>query len=151
MKTLTDKYFAGLTSQEEEAQLLRLLREEKNPSREQRLLMNMLSVPSPQADAEWLEEDASDEYDHLMAHRRNRLHIEWRWTGVAAAACIAIGFLIAIPHREAPPTYAVANIYGEETTDEALVLSMMEHTMQSVLACSTTDNMEGQLTDILNP
>lgn len=148
MKTLIDKYFAGLTSPEEEAQLLQELRREACPSHEQLVLMSMLSPRVTEPRPEWLEEDESEVFDRLVAQRRVRLR--WRWAAVAAAACIAVGLFIALPRHKEAKTYAMATIYGEEIHDEAIVMSMMEGTLRSALAQPATNRVEGQMSDLLN-
>ncbi len=150
MKTLTDKYLAGQTSCEEEAQLLRQLRQEAHPSREQLALMSMLSLHKSEPRTEWLEEDETDVYDRLVAQRRSRLRLRWRWTAVAAAACIVVSLLIALPKDSDAPTYAMANLYGQEIHDETLVMNMMEGTMCSLLAQPTTDRVEEEMSNLLS-
>ena len=150
MNKLIDKYLSGETTHEEEQTIRRLLEATVSLTPEQKAVQAMLQAATMPADPQWLGEDASGEYDRIVNHRRRRITF-WRWTGIAAAACLVLGIFLFAPRTDDSENSTVANIYGQETTDEALVLSMMEHTMQSMLACSTTDHMEGQLTDILNP
>ena len=151
MNNLIDKYLSGTSTREEEQALRRMLDGATSLTSGQRAVQAMLQAELMQALPQWLTEDASSEYDRLVAARRSRLRPLWRWASVAAVVCLAVGIGFALSRSRDEANCAVATIYGQETTDEALVLGMMENTMQSVLACSTTDHIEGQLTDILNP
>ena len=151
MNNLIDKYLSGTSTREEEQALRRMLDGATSLTSGQRAVQAMLQAVPMQALPQWLAEDDSSEYDRLVAARRSRLRPLWRWASVAAVVCVAVGIGFALSRPREAANCAVATIYGQETTDEALVLGMMENTMQSVLACSTTDHIEGQLTDILNP
>lgn len=151
MNNLIDKYLSGTSTREEEQALRRMLDGATSLTSGQRAVQAMLQAVPMQALPQWLTEDDSSEYDRLVAARRSRLRPLWRWASVAAVVCLAVGIGFALSRSRDEANCAVATIYGQETTDEALVLGMMENTMQSVLACSTTDHIEGQLTDILNP
>lgn len=151
MNNLIDKYLSGTSTREEEQALRRMLDGATSLTSGQRAVQAMLQAEPMQALPQWLTEDASSEYDRLVTARRSRLRPLWRWASVAAVVCVAVGIGFALSRSRDEANCAVATIYGQETTDEALVLGMMENTMQSVLACSTTDHIEGQLTDILNP
>ena len=151
MNKLIDKYLSGTSTREEEQALRRMLDGATSLTSGQRAVQAMLQAVPMQALPQWLTEDYSSEYDRLVAARRSRLRPLWRWASVAAVVCVAVGIGFALSRSRDEANCAVATIYGQETTDEALVLGMMENTMQSVLACSTTDHIEGQLTDILNP
>lgn len=149
MNNLIDKYLSGTSTREEEQTLRRMLSAVASLTPGQRAVQAMLQAEPMQPLPQWLTEDASVTYDRIV-ERRHRASL-WRWTGIAVAACLVLGLLLIVPRGGEAENCAVATIYGQETTDEMLVLSMMENTMQSVLACSTTDHIEGQLTDILNP
>lgn len=149
MNNLIDKYLSGTSTREEEQALRRMLDDAASLTPGERAVQAMLQAEPMQALPQWLTEDASATYDRIV-ERRHRASL-WRWTGIAVAASLVLGFLLVVPRGGEAENCAVATIYGQETTDEALVLGMMENTMQSVLACSTTDHIEGQLTDILNP
>ena len=149
MNKLIDKYLSGTSTREEEQTLRRMLSAVASLTPGQRAVQAMLQAEPMQALPQWLTEDASATYDRIV-ERRHHASL-WRWTGIAVAACLVLGLLLIVPREGEAENCAVATIYGQETTDEALVLGMMENTMQSVLACSTTDHIEGQLTDILNP
>ena len=151
MNNLIDKYLSGTSTREEEQALRRMLDGATSLTSGQRAVQAMLQAVPMQALPQWLTEDDSSEYDRLVAARRSRLRPLWRWASVAAVVCVAVGIGFALSRSRDEANCAAATIYGQETTDEALVLGMMENTMQSVLACSTTDHIEGQLTDILNP
>lgn len=149
MNKLIDKYLSGTSTREEEQTLRRMLDGATSLTSGQQAVQAMLQAEPMQALPQWLTEDASATYDRIV-ERRHRASL-WRWTGIAVAACLVLGLLLVVPRGGEAENCAVATIYGQETTDEMLVLGMMENTMQSVLACSTTDHIEGQLTDILNP
>lgn len=151
MNNLIDKYLSGTSTREEEQALRHMLDDAASLTPGERAVQAMLQAEPMQALPQWLAEDDSSEYDRLVAARRSRLRPLWRWASVAAVVCLAVGIGFALSRPREAANCAVATIYGQETTDEALVLGMMENTMQSVLACSTTDHIEGQLTDILNP
>ena len=151
MNNLIDKYLSGTSTREEEQALRRMLDGATSLTSGQRAVQAMLQAEPMQALPQWLTEDASSEYDRLVTARRSRLRPLWRWASVAAVVCLPVGIGFALSRPREAANCVVATIYGQETTDEALVLGMMENTMQSVLACSTTDHIEGQLTDILNP
>ena len=151
MNNLIDKYLSGTSTREEEQALRRMLDDAASLTPGERAVQAMLQAELMQALPQWLTEDASSEYDRLVAARRSRLRPLWRWASVAAVVCLAVGIGFALSRPREAANCAVATIYGQETTDEALVLGMMENTMQGGLACSTTDHIEGQLTDILNP
>lgn len=149
MNKLIDKYLSGTSTREEEQALRRMLDDAASLTPGERAVQAMLQAEPMQALPQWLTEDDSATYDRIVK-RRHHASL-WRWTGIAVAACLVLGLLLIVPRGGEAENCAVATIYGQETTDEALVLGMMENTMQSVLACSTTDHIEGQLTDILNP
>ena len=151
MNNLIDKYLSGTSTREEEQALRRMLDGATSLTSGQRAVQAMLQAEPMKTLPQWLTEDDSSEYDRLVAARRSRLRPLWRWASVAAVVCVAVGIGFALSRSRDEANCAVATIYGQETTDEALVIGMMENTMQSVLACSTTDHIEGQLTDILNP
>ena len=151
MNNLIDKYLSGTSTREEEQALRHMLDDAASLTPGERAVQAMLQAEPMQALPQWLTEDDSSEYDRQVAARRSRLRPLWRWASVAAVVCVAVGIGFALSRSRDEANCAVATIYGQETTDEALVLGMMENTMQSVLACSTTDHIEGQLTDILNP
>ena len=149
MNNLIDKYLSGTSTREEEQALRRMLDGATSLTSGQRAVQAMLQAEPMQALPQWLTEDDSATYDCIV-ERHHRASL-WRRTGIAVAASLVLGFLLIVPRGGDEANCAVATIYGQETTDEALVLGMMENTMQSVLACSTSDHIEGQLTDILNP
>ena len=150
MNKLIDKYLSGTSTREEEQALRRMLDDSASLTPGQRAVQAMLQAKPMQALPQWLTEDASATYDRIVERRSRRIAL-WRWAGIAVAASLILGLFLLVPRGGEAENCAVATIYGQETTDEALVLGMMENTMQSVLACSTTDHIEGQLTDILNP
>ena len=134
MNNLIDKYLSGTSTREEEQALRRMLDGATSLTSGQRAVQAMLQAVPMQALPQWLTEDDSSEYDRLVAARRSRLRPLWRWASVAAVVCVAVGIGFALSRSRDEANCAVATIYGQETTDEALVLGMMENTMQSVLA-----------------
>ena len=89
-----------------------------------------------------------EEYDRIVSSRKRQLR--WKYAKIAAAvALLAIVSTVGIFHNtRTDENLAVAYVYGAETTDEELVMSMMHNTMSEILSCSTTDE---KLHELFNP
>ena len=149
-KILIDKYLNGETSHAEERELLHLLRATPFASLtgKERAILTMLSYRGTAQDEDIFEVDLAEDYDRIV-HRRKRL--TWlKYTGIAASiAIVAIVAAIGLFRNTIPAdNMAVAYVYGTETTDEELVMSMMKSTMSEMLSCSTTDE---KLYELFNP
>ena len=157
-KALIDKYLNGETSLAEEQELLHFLRTMPADllTKEESAIRMMLSYHknsphfrtsvSPN-DEDIFTSDFTEEYDHIV-NRRKRL-TWWKYMGIAATVAI-VAIVGAVGLRNTMPTdnLVVAYVYGTETTDEEVVMSMMKSTMSEMLSCSTADE---QLYELFNP
>lgn len=149
-KSLIDKYLNGETSHTEERDLLHRLRATPPTSLigEERAILTMLSYRDTAQEEDIFEIDLAEEYDCIV---RRRKRLTWmKYTGIAASVAIiaivgTIGIFRSIIHAD---NMAVAYVYGTETTDEELVMSMMKSTMSEMLSCSTTNE---KLYELFNP
>lgn len=86
-QTLTDRYMAGETTCSEERQLRQLLADipvqERTP--EEQAMLDMLSLPTSEDEADIFAVDFSDEYNKVASPRRRLV----RFWPLAAAACMA--------------------------------------------------------------
>ena len=149
-KILIDKYLDGETSLTEEQELLRLLQGIPSDLRtgEERAILLMLSCRVMSQETDIFTSDLEDEYDRIVSRRKRRMW--WKYAGIAAAVALfvivgTIGFFRNVTSED---NLAVAYVYGTETTDEELVMSMMKNTMAEVFSCSTSDE---KLYELFNP
>lgn len=162
-KTLIDKYLNGETSLAEEHELLHLLQAKPYASltSEERAILMMLSshkasikstnpvsIEPISTEEDIFTADYEEEYDRIVNSRKRQQR--WKYAKIAAAvALLAIVSTVGIFHNtRTDENLAVAYVYGTETTDEELVMSMMHNTMSEMLSCSTTDE---KLHEVFNP
>ena len=158
-KTLIDKYLNGETSLTEEQELIRRLQATPNDllTSEERAILTMLSynkginsTKPASTEEDIFEDDLTEEYDRIVNSRKRRMW--WRRCAKIAAAvallAIIVGAVGLFRYARTDENLVVAYVYGTETTDEELVMSMMKNTMSEVLSCSTTDE---KLYELFNP
>lgn len=155
-ETLIDKYLNGETSLAEERELLHLLQTMPTDSltKEERAVKMMLSYTKTSIetiqskDDDIFTSDMEEEYDRIINSRKRR--IWWKYIGIAAsvALVVTIGTIGLWSNTVLTDDLAVAYVYGKETTDEELVMSIMENTMNEMLSSSTTDE---KLYELFNP
>ena len=141
IRTLTERFFDGETTLNEERQLYAFFSQEPSalpadllPLREMFLdfaAIQCVSTMSPQQDQE----------------TRQALRHRWpRWAAAAAVAVLLIGGAAALFMRnEKTDEDYVAYVYGERTTDRDVVLSEMQKTMTALAATDGSDVVEEQL------
>ncbi|MCH5174985.1 MAG: hypothetical protein J1F40_03805 [Prevotellaceae bacterium] len=155
-ETLIDKYLNGETSLAEERELLHLLQTMPTDSltKEERTVRMMLSYTKTSIETIQSKDDGiftsdmEEEYDRIVNRRKRR--IWWKYIGIAAsvALVVTIGTIGLWSNTVLTDDLAVAYVYGKETTDEELVMSIMENTMNEMLSSSTTDE---KLYELFNP
>lgn len=155
-ETLIDKYLNGETSLAEERELLHLLQTMPTDSqtKEEHAVKMMLSYTKTSIetiqskDDDIFTSDMEEEYDRIVNRRKRR--IWWKYIGIAAsvALVVTIGTIGLWSNTVLTDNLAVAYVYGKETTDEELVMSIMENTMNEMLSSSTTDE---KLYELFNP
>lgn len=140
-KELIDKYLNGETSLHEEQELRQLLQAIPSSTRtkEERTLLLMLSYENTPKEEDIFTADDEKEYDRIVSSRKR--HTIWKYVSIAAAvALVAIVSTIGLTRNETPTNnLAVAYVYGEKMTDEAVVMAMMHNTMSEMLASSTAE------------
>lgn len=140
-KELIDKYLNGETSLQEEQNLRQLLQAIPSSTRtkEERTLLLMLSYENAPKEEDIFTADDEKEYDRIVSSRKR--HTIWKYVSIAAAvALVAIVSTIGLTRNETPTNnLAVAYVYGEKMTDEAVVMAMMHNTMSEMLASSTAE------------
>ena len=131
-RKLTRKYMNGCSSHQEERMLLELLSATTSPSDEEQGIKAMLQAGAHRIEGreEWLTEDESARFDHLMAHRPIRKITPW----IAAAAVLAGACLVPwIRWAREPQDVTVTYIYGNKVEDAPLAMEMMKQTMGEML------------------
>ena len=108
----------------------------------------MESIESIPTEEDIFTANYEEEYDRIVSSYKRQLR--WKYAKIAAAvAILAIVSTVGIFHNtRTDENLAVAYVYGTETTDEELVMSMMHNTMSEILSCSTTDE---KLHELFNP
>ena len=134
IRTLTDRFFDGKTTVEEEQELYDYYRREQAlPSDLVQLRQLFLDFAAVQFSDEQAEQQAP---------------IPRRWLRWAVAACaallIAAGTAVWLNNGRQGEEECVAYIYGERTTDRDVVLSEMQKTM-AVVTDDGSDEVEEQL------
>ena len=134
IRTLTDRFFDGKTTVEEEQELYDYYR------REQALPSDLVQLR--QLFLDFAAVQFSDEQAEQQAPTPRR----WlRWAVAACAALlIAAGTAVWLNNGRQGEEECVAYIYGERTTDRDVVLSEMQKTMAAV-ADDGSDEVEKQL------
>ena len=140
-EALINKYLNGETSLHEEQELRQLLQAIPSSTRtkEERTLLLMLSYENAPKEEDIFTADDEKEYDRIVSSRKR--HTIWKYVSIAAAvALVAIVSTIGLTRNETPTNnLAVAYVYGEKMTDEAVVMAMMHNTMSEMLASSTAE------------
>ncbi len=135
IRTLTDRFFDGKTSLEEEQELYDYYRREQALPNDlaplRRLFLDFAAVHFSDAQAV-----------NVVANKPRR----WlRWAVAACAALlIAAGTAVWLNNGRQGEEECVAYIYGERTTDRDVVLGEMQKTMAAV-AADGSDEVEEQL------
>ena len=112
--------------------LLELLSATTSPSDEEQGIKAMLQAGAHRIEGreEWLTEDESARFDHLMAHRPTRKITLW----IAAAAVLAGACLVPwIRWARELQDVTVTYIYGNKVEDAPLAMEMMKQTMGEML------------------
>ena len=136
IRTLVDRFFDGGTTLDEEKQLYAFFRDCTE------LPEDMIPLRDMFLDLAALQSVAAPASDGLKTRRPRWL----RWAAAAAVALLLVGGATTIftHHSEAEEEY-VAYIYGERTTDRAVVLDEMQKTMTVLVATDGSDIVEEQL------
>lgn len=149
-ETLIDKYLNGETSLTEEQKLRDMLQTAHTDSltKEEHAIRMMLSCHKSKIDEDIFTSNFEEEYDRIVSSRKHRTW--WKYIGIAASVALVaiIGTIGIIRKTTTTDNLAVAYVYGKETTDEELIMAMMENTMSEILLCSTTDE---KLHELFNP
>lgn len=133
IRTLTDRFFDGMTTLEEEQELYDYYRREQtlpaDLAQQRQLLLDFAAVRF-----------ADEQAVNVSKPRR------WlRWAVAASAALlIAAGAAVWLNSGRQGDDECVAYIYGERTTDRDVVLGEMQKTMAAV-AADGSDEVEEQL------
>ena len=135
IRTLTDRFFDGTTTLEEEQKLYDYYRREQTlPADLAQLRQLFLDFAAVQF--------ADEQAVNANANKRRR------WIGWAVAACAALlivaGAAVWLNSGQQGDDECVAYIYGERTTDRDVVLGEMQKTMAAV-ADDGSDEVEEQL------
>lgn len=168
---LINKYMAGTSSREDERQLLALLQAEENPSADDLVLLSMLGMQAPPAEArdEWMEEDESGLFDRLMADQSHgeapggtvtlqpaipvtqppRRHVLPLVVRIMATAAILAGaFVLSRPlWQDAGEDMAVTYFYGNKVENSDLAMDMMHETMGDFF---DRPSVESELSELFN-
>ena len=135
IRTLTDRFFDGMTTLEEEQELYDYYRREQPlPADLAQLRQLFLDFAAVQF--------ADEQAVNANVNKRRR----WlRWAVAASAALlIAAGAAVWLNSGRQGDDECVAYIYGERTTDRDVVLGEMQKTMAAV-AADGSDEVEEQL------
>ena len=135
IRTLTDRFFDGMTTLEEEQELYDYYRREQalpaDLAQLRRLFLDFAAV-------QFADEPAAEQ----------QAPIPRRWLRWAVAACaallIAAGTAVWLNNGRQGEEECVAYIYGKRTTDRDVVLSEMQKTM-AVVTDDGSDEVEEQL------
>ena len=134
IRTLVDRFFDGETTLDEEQQLYAYFRAahalpaDLEPLRQMFLDLAVAQAPHPATIA--LQKKA----------------FPWRHWAAAAIAALVVGAAVTVfSLRSQSDEEYVAYIYGERTTDRAVVLNEMQKTMTALAATDGTDIVEEQL------
>ena len=134
IRTLTDRFFDGKTTVEEEHELYDYYRREQ-------------ALPADLAQLRQLFLDfAAVQFSDEQAEQQAPIPRRWlRWAVAACAALlIAAGTAVWLNNGRQGEEECVAYIYGKRTTDRDVVLSEMQKTM-AVVTDDGTDEVEEQL------
>lgn len=135
IRTLTDRFFDGMTTLEEEQELYDYYRREQplpaDLAQQRQLFLDFAAV-----------QFADEPAVNANVNKRRR----WlRWAVAASAALlIAAGAAVWLNSGRQGDDECVAYIYGERTTDRDVVLGEMQKTMAAV-AADGSDEVEKQL------
>jgi len=140
IRTLTDKFFDGDTTLEEEQELYDFYRQDDIPDdlRPHQELFRDLAALTTSTSVRGIEADATPSRSFSLDLRRKR----W-WLSAAAVAVLLIVGGTALYHYQRE-NECVAYIYGERITDREVVLGEMQKTMTAMTA-DGSDVVEEQL------
>lgn len=115
-----------------------------NKNDEKKLNQLLDEMPKPQYDLDiWLHEDETVTFDRIVSQRRRTV---WLWTAAAAVGLlVVVGTTTLFTRSAEADNDCVAVIYGEHTTDRAVVLAEMQKTMTTLTATDGSDVVEEQL------
>ena len=115
-----------------------------NKNYEKKLNLLLDEMPKPQYDLDiCLHEDETVTFDRIVSQRRRTV---WLWTAAAAVGLLVVVGTTTLFTRSAEvDNGCVAVIYGEHTTDRAVVLAEMQKTMTTLTATDGSDVVEEQL------
>lgn len=134
IRTLLDRFFDGETSLAEEQELydyfhkdLAALPEDLAPLRE--MFLDLAAVP----------------YEGVVATQSQQtVNRRWYHWAAAVALLLVVGATVLFIHSHQTDDECVAIVYGERTTDRAVVLTEMQKTMAAV-SVDGSDVVESQL------
>ena len=134
IRTLIDRFFDGATTLAEERELYAYFRQDADalpedlvPLRE--MFLDLAAVP----------------YEDVTAIRpKPTVARRWYPWAAAVALLLVVGATVLFTHNRQTDEECVAIVYGERTTDRAVVLTEMEKTMAAVSA-DGSDVVEAQL------
>ena len=135
IRTLTDRFFDGTTTLEEEQELYDYYR------REQALPADL--VPMRQLFLDFSAVQFADEQTVSVNVNKPRRWLRWA-VAASAALLIVAGAAVWLNSGQQGDDECVAYIYGERTTDRDVVLGEMQKTMAAV-ADDGSDEVEEQL------
>ncbi len=136
IRTLVDRFFDGDTTLDEEQQLYAFFRDSTELPEDMQPLRDMF------LDLAAVQRVAAPAPEKQKVRRPRWL----RWVAAAAVALLLVGGAATIfTHRSEAEEEYVAYIYGERTTDRAVVLEEMQQTMTALAATDGSDVVEEQL------
>lgn len=149
IRTLTERFFQGETTLEEERLLYQLYQRDDVPQDLQacrQMFLDMAALDSSSfADSEPAEaKEPAAEVIPLRHHKISR-----RWL-IAASVALVIGFGSLLLLQRSQQEECVAYIYGEKTTELAVVMEELERSASMLTADCETDAVESQLNEMFN-
>lgn len=150
IRTLLDRFFDGDTTLDEEQQLYAFFRdcrelpEDMQPLRD--IFLDLAAVQQKALTPEYSESPEIHAVP-ISSEKEQPRRLGWfRWVAAAAVALLLVGGAATIftNRSEAEEEY-VAYIYGERTTDRAVVLDEMQKTMTALATTDGSDIVEEQL------
>lgn len=136
IRTLLDRFFDGDTTLDEEQQLYEFFREARELPEDLMPLSEM-----------FLDLAAVQQVEKPLPQAVQPVRRGWfRWVAAAAVALLIVGAAVTVfSLRAQPEEEYVAYIYGERTTDQAVVLDEMQKTMTALASTDGSDIVEEQL------
>ena len=145
IRTLVDRFFDGDTTLDEEERLYAFFR--RPPAELPEDLLPLREMFLDLAAAQYVLRQAKRQSRAAPESQQTRQAKRWlRWAAAAAVALLVAGGAAALfIHGAEADDDCVAYIYGQRTTDRAVVLSEMQKTMTALSATDGSDVVEEQL------